>query len=204
MGVSQEVPCTNEWSDASCSEYPLPHCHQAIECFETIINLWQHDISLMLHIFQSCHHLSPWLWCNSEDFLGVESRKNRDERRKCPGRQLGLQRVANAQGRSHDTPDMESWRGSLVICWDLWWLGDNSLAETPCITLWPTCQESSNEFCWREWADRKCVESRTLSLMLFSFAQFLQDLAYRPLALMFGLLCPGVKRGDLAFNGHCF
>ena len=39
--------------------------------------------------------------------------------------------------------------------------------------------------------------------MLFSkpliFAKFLQDLSYRPLALMFGLLCPGVKRGDLAW-----
>ena len=158
------------WRDASCSEFQNIHCHQATECFETIIHPW---VRMTYHSrctssSQSCHHLlSPWLWWNSWwGFFGwglkVENAKNtilqdhsRGEQRKCPGRQLGVQRVANAQGRSCDTPDMESRWSSLVICWDLRWLGDHFLAEKSCITLWPNGQESSNDYSWHEWADKK-------------------------------------------------
>ena len=141
------------WSDASCSEFQNIHCHQATECFETIINPW---VRMTYHSrctssSQSCHHLlSPWLWWNSWwRFFGwglkVENTilqdHSRGEQRKCPGRQLGVQRVANAQGRSCDTPDMESRWSSLGICCEC---ADKKSVLKVELCLW--CSLASPEF----------------------------------------------------------
>lgn len=155
------------WSDASCSEFQNIHCHQATECFETTINPW---VRMTYHSrctssSQSCHHLlSPWLWWNSWwGFFGWGLKvENTNSSRSQQGWAKKVSRTAVGCPESCECPRTLLWHaghGKSVKFFgdlsDLRWLGDHFLAEKSCITLWPNGQESSNDYSWHEWADKK-------------------------------------------------
>lgn len=184
MGVFQGVS-SYPWSDASCSEFQNIHCHQATECFETIINPW---VRMTYHSrctssSQSCHHLlSPWLWWNSWwgfFWLGVESRKHNSSR----SQQGWAKKVSRTA------------------------VGYPESCECPRTLLWPRLTWKVGEVLWGFVVSVQIKSVLKVELCLWCslaspefFAKFFsQDLSYRPLALMFGLLCPGVKFGDLAW-----